>query len=221
MWREEFTSKTWATEYDFPAVKEGRVIQKLFPEELVPSMQGWALNVRREKFKDIRVRRAINLCFDFEWTNRNLFYGAYTRSESMFEKSPFKAAGKPSQAEVDLLNSLGVEVKKEALGEALMQPVSNGSGNDRKKLREAFSLFKEAGWLSRNQKLVDQQGNQFTMEFLIRSKTFERILGGFTENLRRLGIDVSIRLVDPSQYQARIDEFNFDIVMQLQCTCKA
>jgi len=206
LWRQEFTSKVWATEYKFPAVKQGKVVQKLFPGELRPSMQGWALNTRREKFSDMRV------CFDFEWTNKNLFYNAYTRSQSLFEKSPFKAKGKPVDKELALLKSLEGDLPQSVFGEAITQPVSDGTGNDRDNLRKAFGLFKEAGWKSVDGKLKNDKGVQFKIEFLIRSKTFEKVLGGMVANLRQLGIDTSIRLVDPSQYQARTDKFDFDIV---------
>ncbi|MCF6321509.1 MAG: extracellular solute-binding protein [Rhizobiaceae bacterium] len=212
LWRQEFTSKVWATEYGFPAVKQGKVVQKLFPGELRPSMQGWALNTRRDKFKDVRVRRAIGLCFDFEWTNKNLFYNAYARSQSLFEKSPFKAEGIATGEELTLLKSLGDDLPQSVFGEAIMQPVSDGTGNDRANLRKAFGLFQEAGWNSKGGKLLNAQGEQFKIEFLIRSKTFEKVLGGMVANLRQLGVDVSIRLVDPSQYQARTDKFDFDIV---------
>ncbi len=212
LWRQEFTSKTWATSYDFPAVDEGKVIQMHFDDELQPSMQGWAINTRRDKFKDVRVRRAIGLCFDFEWTNRNLFYGAYKRSQSLFETSEFKAVGKPDADELALLNSLEGELPDAVFGEAILQPVSDGSGNDRKNLRAAFKLFKQAGWTSENGKMQNRDGEQFSIEFLIRSKSFEKVLGGMVANLRQLGIDVAIRLVDPSQYQARTDEFEYDII---------
>jgi microcin C transport system substrate-binding protein len=212
LWREEFTSKVWATEYDFPAVKQKRVVKKLFQSELRPSMQGWALNTRRSKFADLRVRQAIGYCFDFEWTNKNLFYGAYSRSQSLFEKSPFKAVGKPDAEELALLKSLSGELPKSVFGEAVMQPVSDGSGNNRGNLRKAFGLFKQAGWISSDGKLVDSTGTQFEIEFLIRSKSFEKILGSFSTNLRQMGIKTAIHLVDPSQYQARLEEFEFDII---------
>lgn len=211
-WREEFTSKVWATEYNFPAVKQKKVVQKLFPDELRPSMQGWAVNIRRKKFYDIRVRQAIGLCFDFEWTNKNLFYGAYTRSQSLFETSPFKAEGKPDADELALLKTLGDDLPEAVFGEAVMQPKSDGTGNDRANLRKAFGLFKEAGWASKDGKLVDAKGTQLAIEFLIRSKSFEKVLGGMVANLRQLGVNVSIRLVDPSQYQARTEAFDFDII---------
>ena len=212
LWREEFTSKTWATEYKFPAVKDGRVVQTLFPDELRPSMQGWALNTRRDKFSDIRTRRAIGYCFDFEWTNRNLFYGAYTRSQSLFETSPFKAQGKPEGEELALLKSLGEELGPDILGEVITQPVSDGSGNDRANLRIAFQLFTQAGWQSKGGKLVNNAGTQLKIEFLTRSKSSEKVLGGMVANLRQLGVATSIRLVDPSQYQSRVDDFDYDII---------
>ena len=211
LWREEFTSKVWATEYDFPAAKAGKVVQKYFPGELRPSMQGWAINTRRKRFDDIRVRKAIGHCFDFEWTNRNLFYNAYTRSQSLFEKSSFKAEGKPGPEEIKLLKSLSGELPEGVFDDAPLQPISDGSGSDRKNLRAAFGLFKEAGWRSKNGQLVNDEGTQFSIEFLNRSKSFEKILGGLTSNLRQLGIQTSIRFVDPSQYQSRVDDFNFDI----------
>ncbi len=212
LWREEFTSKVWATEYDFPAVKSKKVIQKEFPGELRPSMQGWAINTRRQKFSDIRVRQAIGHCFDFEWTNKNLFYDAYTRSQSLFEKSPFKAEGKPGIEETQLLQSLTGELPDSVFDAAAYQPVSDGSGNDRKNLRKAFGLFTSSGWRSDDGKLVNDKGIQFSIEFLVRSKAFEKVLGGMTANLRQLGINTSIRIVDPSQYQARVEDFNFDII---------
>ncbi len=212
LWRQEFTSKVWATEYDFPAFRQGRVVKKLFPDELRPSMQGWALNTRRKKFQDQRVREAIGLCFDFEWTNRNLFYGAYTRSQSLFETSPFKAEGMPNEDELALLNSLEADLPPIVFSKPVVQPVSDGSGADRSNLRKAFGLFNEAGWSSQNGKLVDENGEQFSIEFLMRSKSFEKVLGGFVANLRQLGVATSNRLIDPSQYQARTEEFDYDLI---------
>ena len=213
LWREEFTSKVWATQYDFPAIKNGKVVKKLFKGELVPSLQGWALNTRRSKFADIKVRQALSLCFDFEWTNKNLFYGAYSRSQSLFEKSSFKAQGKPGPEELALLQSLKGELPQSVFEDAVMQPTSNGSGNDRDNLKNAFRLFQQAGFQSKDGKLVDSDGQQIRIEFLLNSKAFEKVLGGFISNLRQLGIAGEIRLVDPSQYQSRVEEFNFDIIV--------
>ncbi len=147
--RQEFTSKNWATEYDFPALNEGKVVKREFDSEKRPSFQAWALNTRRDKFADIRTREAIGLAFDFEWTNRNLFYDAYARSESAFQKSDFQATGLPSPEELALLEPLRGTVPDAVFGEALTPPVSDGSGRDRALLRRANTLLTEAGWQRR------------------------------------------------------------------------
>jgi len=211
-WREEFTSKIWATEYNFPAVTEGKVKQAEFPSELSPSMQGWALNSRKPKFKDPRTREAVGLCFDFEWANKNLFYGAYQRSSSIFEKSEFKALGKPSPEEMELLEPFKDQLPELVFGEALEPNKTNGSGNDRKALRKALSLLKDAGWQRKEGSLINDEGELLEIEFLIRSPSFERILGNYRENLEKLGIKTSIRLVDSAQYQSRLNSFDFDMV---------
>ena len=211
-WREEFTSKVWATEYNFPAVKDGKVKQAEFPSELRPSMQGWALNSRKAKFKDQRTREAIGLCFDFEWANKNLFYGAYQRSSSIFEKSEFKALGKPSPEEMKLLEPFKDQLPEMVFEEALEPNKTNGSGNDRKALRKALSLLKAAGWKRESAGLINGEGELLEVEFLIRSPVFERILGNYRENLEKVGIKTTIRLVDSAQFQSRLNSFDFDIV---------
>ncbi len=209
--REEFTSKTWATEYDFPAMKEGRAVQKLFPAEKVPSFQGWAVNRRLEKFKDNRTVQAVGLCFDFEWTNKNFFYDSYSRTHSFFMGSELQAEGKPSPEELALLDPLRDQLDPSVFEQAYLQPASNGSGRDRTRLREASKLLKEAGWVQKGRALVDKNGKPFTIEFLIRSPTFERILGKFVANLKLIGVEATIRLVDPAQYRSRLDSYDFDI----------
>lgn len=211
VFRQEFTSKTWATEYGFPAILDGRVTKTTFPSEKRPIMQAWAVNQRRAKFADRRVRVAINLCFDFQWTNNKIFYDAYTRSQSLFEKSEFVAAGTPDEAELALLEPLRGEVPEEVFGEAVMQPVSDGSGRDRQLLRRAVKLLSDAGW-SRDGNVLKKNGETLTLEIMIRSPVFERLLSGFVENLRRVGIDATMRLVDPAQFQLRLDDFDFDMV---------
>ena len=209
--RQEFVSKTWATEYDFPAVVDGRVKKQLFPDEKLPSFQAWACNKRRSKFADPRTVEAIAHCFDFEWTNKNLFYGVYSRGQSFFEGSDFVATGRPDEAERALLQSLKSEVDPSVFEEAPLQPVSNGSGRDRRLLRKANDLLKQAGWKRSGSQLLDKDGNPLTVEFLIRSPTFERILGSFITNLKAVGVGASIRLVDPAQFQKRLDTYDFDI----------
>jgi len=211
MFREEFTSLTWATEYNFPAIVDGRVIKRTFPEEKTPRLQAWALNQRRRKFEDRRVREAINLCFDFEWTNDRIFYGAYARSQSCFQGSDFVATGLPDEDELALLEPLRALVPDAAFGEAVTQPVTDGSGRDRRLLRKAVELLQDAGW-TRDGTVMRKDGEALSVEILIRSPVFERMLAGFVENMSRVGIDASIRLVDPVQFQARLDDFDFDMM---------
>jgi microcin C transport system substrate-binding protein len=210
--REEFTSKVWATEYDFPAITEGRAKKQLFDGEQVPSFQAWATNRRRSKFAHPKTVQAIGHCFDFEWTNDNFFFNAYQRSQSFFENSEFSATEKPQGAELDFLNGLSEKLEPSVFEPVPLQPKSDGSGRDRKLLRAANDLFKQAGWVRDGTKLVDAQGQPLEIEFLIRSPTFERILGKFVENLKSLGVTATIRLVDPAQYQQRLDTYDFDIV---------
>lgn len=233
LYREEFTSSVWATGSDFPALKEGKVVKRKFDSELTPIMQAWALNQRRERFADARVRKAVSLCFDFQWTNRNIFYGAYSRSQSCFERSDYKAEGKPSDAEMALLERLRGDIPEEAFGEAVIQPVSDGSGRDRSLLRKASSLLAEAGWKRSEPAgflqglmaslglaetpgdpkfVVDANGRRLTLEMLAQDETFVRLISPFVDNLRAVGIDASIRIVDSSQYQSRLNGFDFDMV---------
>lgn len=212
LYREEFTSKTWATEYGFPAVAEKHVVKRTFPAEKQPSMQAWAVNIRRAQFQDVKVRRAIGLCFDFAWTRRNLFYGSYHRSESLFERSDFVAAGSPSPAELKLLEPLRGKVPDEVFGEPYMQPVSDGSGRDRKLLRQAFTLLNQAGWKRQGSSLVNAEGGRLKLELLVNDPVFIRVEQPFVDNMRAIGIDASIRLVDAAQYQERLSKFDFDMV---------
>ena len=212
--REEFTSKTWATEYDIPQIKSGKLIRLTLPDERPSGAQGFFINTRRDKFKDPRVRKALDHAFDFEWTNRNQFYGLYKRTNSFFENSDMKASGPPSADELALLEPYRDKLPKEVFEAPYSSPVSNGSGQDRKLLRKASKLLKEAGWTVKDGKRVNAKGEQLDVEFLIFSPTFERIIAPFVKNLKILGIDARIRLVDPSQYQERVKSFDFDITTQ-------
>ena len=210
--REEFTSKRWKTEYDFGAVEDGRVVTKLFAAEPVPAMQAWALNARLPQFADAATRKAIGLAFDFEWTNRNLFFDAYARAQSLFEKSEFRAEGEPTAAELTLMEPLREHIPDEAFGAAVAQPITDGSGRDRKRLREAARLLSEAGWERKGGRLF-RAGKPLDIEFLIRSPSLEKLHGKFVQNLNALGANASIRLVDASQYQRRLDTFDFQATM--------
>lgn len=211
-YREEATSRIWATGYDFPALQEKRVVKREFSAELRPVMQAWALNQRRAPFKDIRVRQAIALCFDFEWTNRNLFFDAYARSQSPFERSDFKAEGAPSPEELALLEPWRSKVPDTTFGEAVIQPISNGSGRDRRLLGQAAKLLKEAGW-ERDGALIRKSGGTLALEIMVEDDSLARVMGPFVENLRAVGVDARMRQVDSTQYEKRQRSFDFDMVM--------
>jgi len=212
--REEFTSKVWATEYDFPAIRDGRVKKEILPDETPSGTQGFFINTRRDTFKDKRVREALDLAFDFEWTNRNMFYGLYDRTQSFFENSPMKAEGEPSPAERALLDNLGVKVPEEAYGPAYVPPVSDGSGQDRALFQRAGKLLDEAGWTVKNGVRVNDKGEPLKIEVLMFEPVMERVVAPYIKNLKLLGIDARIRNVDPAQYQQRLKDFDFDITTQ-------
>ena len=212
LYREEFTSRVWATAYDFPAFTAGKVVKHEFPAETTPSMQATAVNQRREQFKDPRVRQAIALCFDFEWTRRNFFYGSYERSQSCFEKSDFRAAGMPSPQELALLEPLRDKLPPETFGEAVTQPPSDGSGRDRKQLSAALKLLAEAGWKRSGDFVVNDKGGRLSAEFLVDDETFVQVFSPWVANMKAIGIDASIRLVDSAQYQLRQSTFDFDLL---------
>lgn len=210
--REEYTSRDWATAYDFPAAQDGRVIRLDLPDETPSGAQGFFINMRRAKFQDIRVRRAMVLAFDFEWSNQNLFFGLYKRTASFFEASPLKAEGKPSPEEIALLEPLRPELRPDVFAEPELPPVSDGSGQDRKLLRQASQLLDAAGWKTVDGLRRNAAGETLDAEFLIESPVFERILGPYVKNLRLLGINASIRTVDDAQYQRQQESYDYDII---------
>jgi microcin C transport system substrate-binding protein len=212
--REEFTSRDWATAYDIPAVKQGRLIRLTLPDESPSGAQGFFLNTRRPKLADVRVRRALDLAFDFEWTNRNIFYGLYARTESFFENSDMKAEGKPGPAELALLEPFRAELPPEVFGEPYKPPVSDGSGQDRKLLREAGRLLSEAGFEVKDGRRVNAKGEVLELEFLSTDPTTERLTQPYVKNLLALGIPASVRRIDPAQYERRVKSFDFDVVIQ-------
>jgi microcin C transport system substrate-binding protein len=210
--REEFLSKDWATAYDIPQVREGRLIKLTLPDASPSGAQGFFLNMRRAKFQDLRVRKALGLAFDFEWSNRNLFYGLYTRTESFFENSDMKASGLPSPEELALLEPYRDKLPPEVFGEPYRPPVSDGSGSDRRLLREAARLLDEAGWVLKDGKRVNAKGEALEIEFLTVEPTFERIIAPFIRNLQAIGVQGYIRRVDAAQENRRRKSFDFDIV---------
>lgn len=213
LFREEFTSKIWATRYEFPALRNGRVKRDIIPDERPSGAQGWSLNTRRSKFSDRRVREAFTIAFDFEWVNKNIMYGSYTRTHSVFQNSDMMARGEPSQEEVALLEPFGDRILPEVFGPAWLPPESDGSGQDRKLLRRAGELLTEAGWTVKDGRRVNAGGEQLSAEFLLVERTFEPHHMALIKNLRILGIDANIRMVDPSQAEKRTKDFDFDIVV--------
>jgi microcin C transport system substrate-binding protein len=207
---EEFTSRDWATAYNIKSVAEGRLIKEVLPDKQPSGAQGLYINLRREKFQDVRVRKALDLAFDFEWTNANLFYGSYERTTSFFQNSPLMAKGKPSPEELKILEPLREQLRPEVFEEAYVPPISDGSGQDRKLLRQAAELLAEAGWKRQGTQLVNARGERFTMEFLIDDPSSERIIAPYVKNLRLLGIDATMRGIDPAQHEQRVKDFDFD-----------
>lgn len=214
LYREEFTARIWNTRYDFPAIKDGRVKQEILPDETPSGAQGWFLNTRREQFKDPRVRDALVQAFDFEWTNKTIMYGAYARTHSPFQNSDLMAKGPPSPEELKLLEPFRGQVPDEVFGEPYVPPVSDGSGQDRTLLRKASQLLQDAGCLIKDGKRRLPNGAQFKVEFLLDEPAFQAHHAPYIKNLGVLGIDANVRLVDPVQYRARVDDFDFDVAIQ-------
>ncbi len=214
LFREEFTSRIWATSYDFPAARDGRVKKEILPDQTPSGAQGWFINTRREKFSDRRVREAIALTMDFPWMNKNLMYGSYDRTYSYFQNSDMAAQGKPSPDELALLEPFRGKVGEAVFGEAYMPPEADGSGSDRNLLRQAGALLRDAGCEIKNGKRVTPKGEPITIEFLINTTSFEPHHSAIISNLRRLGIDANMRVVDPAQFQLRLQTFDFDVTVQ-------
>ena len=214
LYREEFTARIWATRYDFPAIKEGRVKLETLPDETPSGGQGWFINTRRDKFGDPRVREALIYAFDFEWTNKTVMYGAYARTVSPFQNSDMVASGPPSPEELKLLEPFRGQVPDEVFGEPFVPPVSDGSGQDRALLRKAQQLLKDAGLPISQGKRLLPNGEVFAIEFLIDEASFQPHHASFIRNLSQLGIDASLRLIDAVQFRARVEAFDFDITVE-------
>ena len=212
-YRRENSSKNWATAYDFPAIKRGLVLKRTFTQKIPTGMQGFIMNTRRPVFADARVRRALTGVFDFEWTNKTLFYGLYTRTSSTFEGSDFVATGLPQGDELALLEPFRAKLPPEVFTTEFKLPVTDGTGNDRSGLKRALELLREAGWTIKDRKLVDASGQQMRFEIMLDQPNFERVTLPFAQSLQRLGIDAQVRTVDPAQAQKRQDAFDFDITV--------
>ncbi len=214
LFREEFTARVWATRYDFPAIREERVKREILPDDTPSGAQGWFFNTRRDKFKNPKLREALILAFDFEWTNQSIMYGAYKRTHSVFQNSDLMATGKPGPDELALLEPFRGKIPDEAFGEPFVPPVSDGSGQDRTLLRRASQLLQEAGFVTKGGKRVDAKGEPITIEFLIDEPSFQPHHMPYIKNLGVLGIDATLRIVDPVQGRKRTDEFDFDITVE-------
>jgi len=213
LFREEFTSRTWATRYDFPAVKDRRVKRDTLPDDTPSGAQGWFINTRRPKFSDPKLREALIDAFDFEWTNKTIMYGAYERTVSVFQNSDMMAKGLPGPEEVALLAPFRDKLPAEVFGEPFLPPVSDGTGQNREQLRKASQLLAAAGCVIKDGKRTLPSGEPITIEFLLDEQSFEPHHAPFVKNLATLGIDATVRLVDPVQYQTRRNGFDFDITV--------
>ena len=210
--REEFTAAVWATGYDFAAVKDGQIKRATLPDESPLGTQGWFFNIRRDKFKDVRIRQAIGLAFDFEWTNANIMYGVYSRTNSFFQNSTMAAQDSPAPEEVALLEPFRGDVDPAVFGEVYVPPVSDGSGQDRELLRRAATLFSDAGCKRAGTLLTLPDGKPFEIEFLDFDNALEPHTAPFIKNLKLLGVEARYRVVDAAQYKRRLDDFDYDIV---------
>jgi microcin C transport system substrate-binding protein len=213
-WRVENSAKDWATAYDFPAVREKRVVTEEFPIRNVGVMQAFVFNIRRDKFKDPRVRRAFNFAFDFEEMNRQIFFSQYKRIASYFEGTELASSGVPEGLELEILRTVSAKTSADLFTQPYTNPVGGNQQNVRNNTREALALLRAAGYEIRNTKLVSiKNAEPFQVELLVEQPAFERIMLFYKPSLERLGITVSVRTVDTSQYENRLRHWDFDIVI--------
>jgi microcin C transport system substrate-binding protein len=211
--RQENVAKNWAIGYDSPPLAAGLIKKEQIKNEVPQGMQGFAYNTRRPLFQDPRVRAAFDYLFDFEWANKNLFYGAYTRTESYFSNSDLASSGIPGDDEKKILEKYKGQIPDAIFTTPYDTPKSDGSGNIRPNLRKALELLKDAGWTVKNGQLVNDKGEPFQFEFLNGEPEFERILLPFGQNLQRAGIAMTLRTVDPAQYENRLQNYDFDMTV--------
>jgi microcin C transport system substrate-binding protein len=211
-YHEEYTSRIWAQGYDFAAVKDGRVVKEAVHNGAPTGSQGWYFNTRRDQFKDPRIREALGLAFDFEWTNKNVMFSSYKRVVSYFQNSAMEAVGMPGPEVLAVLEPLRGKVPDSVFGEPYMPPVSDGSGSDRALLKRANEMLLGAGCTREGGVLRLPGGAPFTIEFLDSSDAFQPHVAPYQQNLRKLGIDAHSRIVDAAQYKSRTENFDFDVV---------
>jgi microcin C transport system substrate-binding protein len=214
--RRENSGRNWKTRYDdVPAVKDGRIVRVELPHENATPMQGFIFNLRRDLFKDRKVREAISLMYDFEWQNKNLSYGFYSRTRSFFGNCELEAKGLPSPDELKILEPLRGKIPDEVFTTEWNPPKTDGSGNIREQARKAIALLKEAGWEIKDGKMTDKGGRKFAFETILHDSGFEAMTLPVKQNLERIGIDMSVRTVDTSQYKRRTDTYDFDMTIDL------
>jgi microcin C transport system substrate-binding protein len=214
--RLENSAKNWATGYDSPALRDELFKMDSIPNKLPTGMQGFGYNTRRPFFQDRRLREALDYLFDFEWANKNLFYGAYERTESYFSNSELASSGLPSADELKILEKYKGEIPDDVFTTAYQAPKTDGTGNIRDNLRKALQLLKEAGWSVKNEKLVNETtGEPLAFEFVLDQPEFERIVLPFIQNLTRIGIAARLRTIDPAQYENRMKTFDYDMTVVL------
>ncbi len=213
-WRTENSAKNWATSYDFPAVRDKRVLLEEFPIRNSGSMQAFAFNIRRDKFKDARVRRAFNFLFDFEEMNKQVFFGQYKRISSYFEGTELASSGLPEGKELAILETVRDKVPADLFTKPYTNPVGGNQQANRDNLRDALALFRDAGYEIRNTKLVNTKtGEPFAFEFLVDDPSTERFVLFYKPSLERVGMAVSVRVVDSAQYENRLRQWDFDIIV--------
>lgn len=209
----EYNSKKWARDYIGSKFRDGEIIKEELPHSNNAGMQGFIFNLRKPLFQDIRVRKALTLALDFEWSNRNLFYNQYDRNDSYFSNSELAARGTPSKAELKLLEPYRDQLPPELFEHAWQPPSTKSPGSLRKNLRKAKALLQQAGWRYSDGALRNDKGEPLRFSILLRQKGFERIVAPFARNLSKLGIQVDYRTIDPALYQRRMDKFDFDMVV--------
>ncbi len=213
-WRTENSAKNWATSYDFPAVRDKRVVLEEFPIRNFGTMQSFAFNIRRDKFKDARVRRAFNFAFDFEDMNKQVFFGQYKRISSYFEGTELAASGIPEGKELEILQTVKDKVPADLFTKPYTNPVGGGQQATRDNLRESLALMRDAGYEIRNTKMVNAKtGEPFGFEFLVDDPATERFVLYYKPSLERLGITVNVRVVDSAQYENRLRQWDFDVII--------
>lgn len=213
--RQESSSAQWATAYDFPKLEQGLVVREEIPDGTISSGQSFVMNLRRPQFQDVRVREAISLMFNFEWTNQTLFYGLYTPNVSFWENTDLSATGMPSDAELALLEPLADMLRPEVLSEPVytIEPANPDRSFDRRRARQALRLLEEAGWTPGDDGMLrNDAGETLEIEFLNASPLFDRIINPYVENLQAIGIDARLNRVDNAQFSQRERDYDFDII---------